>query len=174
MLKEALKYILELSKPEEIEVDGKTYFDSATYEPAKEFYPDTLTINNLTGIVDYLKEGPEAWDNGFFVHVRDFNRVVLYQAMAGDFNQRVPILVARARGCQFDFGNKMGVESFIIALRSMFLNNDDQEYLLKFVSGVKVDANATIEDDGRVPEGNRPAGDIISADRTPHQTGLSC
>lgn len=146
MLKTALEYLNNLAKPTTIEVDGKTFYDSA-YSPAENIYPATLKIHNLTGIVDYLKEQPEKWEKTF-IHIIDFDNVVLYQTMTGPFNQREPIIISMARSCRFQFNVKMDIETFIVSLRSLFVNNEDLEYLLKFLSGVKVDASATIEDDG--------------------------
>lgn len=146
MIKQALEYLNSLTKPTVIDVNGKTFYDSA-YSPAEDIYPATLEIHNLTGIVDYLTEEPEEWKN-LFIHIVDYNNVVLYQTMTGSFNQREPIIISMARPCQFQFNMKMNIETFIVSLRSLCMNNEDQEYLLKFLSGVKIDASATIKDDG--------------------------
>jgi hypothetical protein len=146
MLKEALTYIMNLKKPEQIDVDGKIYFDKS-YVPARDHYPDHLEINNLNGIVDFIESKPEEWQD-MFIHVRDFNKVILYQAKTGDFNQRIPIIIASSRPCQFHFGNKMSVEDFIISLNGMFEKTEDRDHTLKFISSIKVDANAVLNDDG--------------------------
>lgn len=147
MFKTALEYLTSLAKPTTIDVGGRLFYDS-TYSPAEDIYPATLTINNLTGIIDYLTEEPEIWENFRFIHIADFNNVVLYQSITGPFNQREPIIISTARPCQFQFDTKMDIETFIISLRSLFVNNEDREYLFKFLSSVKIDASATIEDDG--------------------------
>jgi len=146
MLKQALEYLNSLTKPITIDVDGKPFYDKKYY-PAEDIYPATLQINNLTGIVDYLSKKPEEWDD-LFIHVVDFDNVVLYQVKTGPFNQREPIIFSTARPCQFQFEAKIDIEDFIISLRSLFIHNDDREYLLKFLSGVKLDSNTTVEDDG--------------------------
>ncbi len=146
MIKEAIEKILDLKTPEAIQIKGKDYKQNG-YVPVKDHYPDDLEINNLTGIVDFVTKNPEKWDD-LFIHVRDFNTVILYKSMAGDFNQRTSIVVANSRDCQFPFGRRMDVEDFVIALNSQFVQNDDRDYLLRFVSGIKVDANSTMKDDG--------------------------
>jgi hypothetical protein len=135
-----------MKRPETIEIDSKTY-KCAGYHPALDEYPSCLGINNLTGIVDYLNDAPENWKDTF-IHVEDFDKAVLYQAMEGDFNQRIAIVAASSRPCQFPFGRKMDVEEFIISLHGMFIPNLDRDYLLKLVSGIKIDASANITDDG--------------------------
>jgi len=146
MFKEFIEKIVELKKPEQIKVDEKTYYDKSYY-PAFEKFPDHLSINNLTGIVDFVKEAPEPWVD-MFVHVEDFNRVNLYKSMAGDFNQRTLVLIGSSRKCKFSFGSQLSIEQFIIALNGMFIQSEDRDYLLKFVSGIRIDANAKVEDDG--------------------------
>ncbi|MBT4876340.1 MAG: hypothetical protein HOJ48_01160 [Desulfobacula sp.] len=146
MIKEAIEKIISLKQPEAITIDGKTYRKDE-YSPLLDTYPDALEINNLTGIVDFINNNPESWKD-LFIHVRDFNRVVLYQSMAGPFNQRNAIAIARSRPCEFAFGRQMSVEEFIISLRGQFVPSDDLSYLLTFVSGVKIDKNAKVEDDG--------------------------
>lgn len=147
MLKSFVEKLLDLKKPETIEIGGKTYCQDG-YRPVRDPYPDPLSINNLTGILDYINASPEKWDREFFIHVEDFNQVALYQSMTGAFNQRVTIISAASRPCTFQFGHKMAVEEFIIAIHGMFLPNPDREYLLKFVSNVRVDANAVFSDNG--------------------------
>lgn len=146
MIKQALEYLNGLTKPITVDVDGKTFYDN-TYSPAKDIYPAILKIYNLTGIVDYLTEKPEKWGD-LFIHIVDYNSVFLYQTITGPFNQREPVIFSVARPCQIQFGTKIDIETFLVSLRSLFVLNDDQKYLLKFLSGLKVDTNTTIEDDG--------------------------
>ena len=147
MIKAAIEKVLSLAKPQTIEVAGKPFFDKS-YSPATTDFPNNLAINNLTGIVDFVMNKPEEWPGRLFIHVRDFDEVVLYHAMSGDFNQRTAIIVASARKCQFRFESQMSVEKFIISLNGMFLPNEDREYLLKFISSVKMDASAQVDDNG--------------------------
>lgn len=147
MLKSFVEKLLDLKKPETIEIGGKIYRQNG-YEPVYDFYPDDLRINNLTGIVDFITKKPEVWNRNFFIHVADFNEVVLYQEKDGEFNQRVSVISAFSRNCEFVFGRKIGVEEFIISLHGQFIPSPDREYLLRLVSGIRMDASATLEDNG--------------------------
>lgn len=146
MLKEFVDKIIGLKRPEIIESQGRTYRIEG-YTPEKDPYPSHMEINNLTGIVDFVKSSPEGW-GGYFIQVRDFDKVFLFQPAAGSFNQRVSIIEAESRKCKFSFGYPLDVEKFIIALNGMFLPTEDRDYLLKFVSNIKIDANAQVKDDG--------------------------
>lgn len=146
MLKELIEFLMEQKSPDQIVVKDRVYYDSA-YTPANDPYPECMDVNNLTGIVDFIKQKPEEWED-LFIHVIDYNCVRLYQSKNGDFNQRVSILKGSSRPCNFNFGRHMDIEDFIIAVNGMFIKTDDRDYALKFVSKIKVDANSKIEDDG--------------------------
>jgi len=146
MLKEFIEKIIDLKKPEQIDVDGKIYYDK-NYHPVYEEFPNHLGINNLTGIVDFIKENPEKWKN-LFVHIEDFNCVNLYKGLSGGFNQRTLVLVGKSRDCKFNFGNYLSIENFIISLNSMFIPTKDRDHILQFISGIRVDSTAKLEDDG--------------------------
>lgn len=146
MITKAIEKIIAMNTPEQITIAGKNYKRDG-YKPVTEYYPEDLSINNLTGIVDFATKNPEKWKD-LFIHVRDYNKVVLYKSMTGEFNQRNSIVIAKSRDCQFQFGRQMDVEDFVIALNSTFVQNTDRDYLLNFVSSVRVDANTTLKDDG--------------------------
>lgn len=147
MIKEAIEKILDLARPEILTDSYDREYIRQGYSPMMGRFPDALDINNLTGIVDFEKAGVEEW-GGRLIHVRDYNSVVLYQKMGGAFNERVTIITSTSRPCKFKFGNFMSMEQFIISLNADFLQNDDRDYLLNFVSGVRVDNNSKLEDDG--------------------------
>jgi len=146
MIKEAIEKILTLSRPEVVEVDDRAYLLQGR-DPAVDIYPDTLKINNLSGIVDYCAEAPEDIER-FLIHVRDYNQVSLYMPMYGPFNTRPELIRASSRATGFMFGHLYDYESFIIAMHTCFVPNDDRDYVLKFIGSVRVDASAKIEDDG--------------------------
>jgi len=55
MIREAIDRILGLSAPTVIEFDGKRYMTAGKMSPVETVYPESLLLNNLTGIVDYVK-----------------------------------------------------------------------------------------------------------------------
>ena len=149
MIKEAIEKILFLARPELVKDDDGRQYILRDRDPVIDPYPDYLSINTLSGIVDFFSQNVEPdWWHDCFVHVNDYNKVVLYQGACGDFNQRQAIIISTARACGFVFGRSYSYEDFIIALHSQFVQNEDRDYILKFISSVRIDANAKVEDDG--------------------------
>ena len=147
MIKEAIEKILCLADPVFALVNGKTYI-RPPFVPAMTAFPEAIQINNLTGLVDYVRDVKiEVW-NLFFAHVRDYNKVLLYSGMSGDFNQRPVVIESISRPCLFKFGHFMDIESFIIQLNAGFLQSAERDELVRFVSGVKFDNQSRIEDNG--------------------------
>ncbi|EMS79180.1 hypothetical protein [Desulfotignum phosphitoxidans] len=146
MIKEAIEKILTMARPEVVEIDAREYLLKGR-DPAVEVYPKTIQINNLSGIVDYCSEDPEEIGS-FLVHVCDYNNVYVYTPMHGPFNIRPELIKASARLCGFNFGIPYGYEDFVVAMHTNFVQNEDRDYVLKFIGSVRVDANSKIEDDG--------------------------
>jgi len=142
----AINRIIELAKPVHTTIDGKIYHDNK-FTPALTRYPDCLTVNTLDGIVDFIHQNPESWE-GFFLHVVDYDQVHLFKAMHGDFNQRHLIMAAGARSNKFEFGKRYSLEEFAIAMRCLFVESNDRQYILEFISKIKIDAFSTVEDNG--------------------------
>jgi hypothetical protein len=146
MIKEAIEKILNMARPEVVEIDDRQYLLQGR-DPAVDVYPDTLKINNLSGIVDYCSETPEEIDS-FLIHVRDFDQVSVYMPMYGSFNIRPELIRASARPPGFSFGRQYNHEDFVIAMHTNFVPNEDRDYVLKFIGSVRVDANSKIDDNG--------------------------
>lgn len=146
MIKEAIEKILALSRPEVVAIDDRSYLLQGR-DPAIEIYPDPLQVNNLSGVIDYCCEDPDGFGD-FVVHVSDYNKVVLYPPMGGPFNMRPVLVKSVSRECGFVFGRAYNYEDFMVAIYTSFVPNDDREYVLKFISGVRVDAGSKVEDNG--------------------------
>lgn len=146
MIREAIEKIISLKKPEQITIEGKPYRADG-YKPVLDMFPEPLHLNTLDGVIAFVKENSEKWED-LFIQVSDYNRVTLYKGMSGDFNQRIEVLNAGSRACGFKFGREYPLEEFIIALHSQFIRSDDRDYLLKFVSSIRFDENSEIKDNG--------------------------
>ena len=151
MIAEAIEKIIGLKKPETIKVDEKTYFDN-NYSPAKLQWCDPLKINNLNGIVDYIKNNVDGVVPECFIHVEEYNSVKLVSPVKGDFNQRFTLVQAKARETDFNFGSKYDIERFIIGLHSQFEASDYRNYLLSIVSKLNVESSKSLKDNGIAQE----------------------
>ena len=148
MLSKMIQKIQDLAKPQSFTLNERTFFDGA-YEELRPTIPGAISINNLSGIVDFVNQikDVEGWNN-MFIHISDYNEVNLYRGRSGEMNKRELLARARCRESEFSFNQMMGREQFIISMYSMFEKNEDRQELLQMVSGVKIDENTTLTDDG--------------------------
>ena len=81
------------------------------------------------------------------VHVISENYVKLISNIMKD-SGRETYMAASALNPTFNFGNYYGVESFIIAMQSCFVPNDDSAQILKVVGNIREEAVKQTSDDG--------------------------
>lgn len=144
MIKEAIEKILSLSPTVEQTINGRTYSNGpsgiVSIKPPK---AETLTINTLTGIVD-CNFTPDK-----MIHVLDHKTVnVLDAAYSDEWLTRSIHLSAVHESPVFSFGNYYDVESFIIAVQSMFAQDHVTAMILKVVGNVKDEGVSNFSDDG--------------------------
>lgn len=147
MIKEALEYLIDLGQVKTLDINGQTYatqgLDHVTMPKVK-----ALSVNGLDGMVDYIKsEFDEDQFNGKLIQVVSHNDVRLISRIMED-SGRETYMIANAFPQRFDFGRYYDVESFIIAMQSCFVPNDDSAKILKIVGNIKEEAVKNIGDDG--------------------------
>ena len=148
MIKSAIEKIQEMDRKAILTFAGRDYIHG-DYTEITEHNPSGLSVNNLSGIRDFVKKiaSVEGWDK-FFIHVKDYNQVVLYRGKDGTDSRRIVLAQASCRESEFQFGSMIDREAFVISMFSMFLENNDRKDILSMVSGVKLDENTVITDDG--------------------------
>lgn len=156
-IKEAIKYGVELSEGQSViyKEEDRIFYDSNKASlrelfPAK--YAETLTVNSLTGLVQYLlsKFDQETTDDPdeLLIHVESPTSVKVYGRLNELDRKRESLIKATAILDKFNYGYFMNTEEFIINLQSLFDRTDDSEAILKFASAVRIDNGATINDNG--------------------------
>lgn len=145
MIEKAINKILSLSGTKAEEINGRSYTNGPngilSLEPPK---AETLTINTLTGIEDYAPDTKKQ-----MIHVVDHKRVELLDADFADaWLTRSIYLKAVHESPVFRFGQRMDVESFIIAIQAMFVQDENTAAILKIVGNIKDEAVNQFNDDG--------------------------
>lgn len=143
----ALEYLVGLGKVQVMEIDGQKY-SPVGLNHVKVPKVEGIKVNSLTGLVDYLKSKFD--DNAFegtMVHVASESQVKLVSNIMDD-SGRETYMVADAFSPNFNFGSFYGVESFIIAMQSCFVPNEDSGKILKVVGNIKEEAVKQTSDDG--------------------------
>lgn len=151
MIKEALEYIVNMSAPHLTEVDGETYsdrpLDRVSYAPTAA----TLRLDTLTSLVDYIKgckkDMYEEYDQQWIIHINDPAHVYLMSMLDTD-RKRETLIEASAERYMNAIGNYIDQESFLIGIKSNFVQTDNTALLLKFAGTVEDKSVAQYTDDG--------------------------
>ena len=69
MLKEALKYIIDLSKPTIETINGQTYSDKALHRINHNPKATAIKLNTLSSLIEYLDKGNDVCELPMFVHI---------------------------------------------------------------------------------------------------------
>lgn len=140
--------IQELAKPELITADGRTY-SSKQIHPVLAPSPLNLPINTLTGLSDYLKVNTDKLDpEKLMIHVGSFQSVSLLSALSDPWKQRDRYIVAECDTLKFSFGQFMDVESFIIRMQSLFVQDVATANILNIVGNITDGTVTAFDDDG--------------------------
>lgn len=147
MIKEALEYIVDMSCPEIRAIHGETYSDKKLYRINHNPKAAALEMTTLTSLVEYIKANIDSMSEKMIVHVKSPTCVCLCSQLDKD-RERELLVQVKASVPDFDYGRYMGHESFLIALQSQFIDNDDRELLLKFTGTVENGSVTQYGDDG--------------------------
>lgn len=147
-----------------IEIDGHKYWerDKTPVHPPF-FRPDSLRFVTLTGLVSYLTSEPDRVEGQStadpttplidaklaYLHVEDFDRVVILSAPDGPDNGRHRIAEAVSPlALSFPFGQYQPVEDMMIRLRTLFVDNDDLKQVIELITKVDITQGIQLGDNG--------------------------
>lgn len=147
MLKEALQYIIGLQQPKVIECGEHNYTDVNLKRMDVELRADAIKMSTLSGFVQYIKAGVDDMADKMIVQVVSPTEVRLISQL--DFDRKRECLVeVNAEPPIFEYGRFMDTESFLINIRSKFIQNEGAEAILRFAGTVQSGTVAKYGDDG--------------------------
>lgn len=147
MIKKALEYIVGMSEPQVLEINGETYSDKGLQRICHNPKASAIELTTLTSLVEYIRAGIDTMEPHMIVHVSSPECVRLY-SMLDDDRVREYMVEVNAQVPEFWYGRYMDHESFLIALQSKFIQNDDRDLLLRFTGTVEKGTVAQYGDDG--------------------------
>lgn len=147
MTREALQYVVGLSEANILEINGDTYTDKQVHRIDNNLRAAAIEMNTLTSLVDYAKAFADEMSDQMLVQVVSPTEVKLISCLDMD-RKRECLVNVEAMIPEFAYGRYMDHESFIIALQSKFIDNDDRALLLRFAGTVKDESVAQYGDDG--------------------------
>lgn len=147
MIKKALEYIVGMSEPQVLEINGETYSDKGLQRICHNPKASAIELTTLTSLVEYIRAGIDTMDPHMIVHVFSPERIQLYSMLDSD-RVREYMVEVRAQVPDFRYGRYMDHESFLIALQSKFIPNDDRDLLMRFTGTVENGTVSQYGDDG--------------------------
>lgn len=147
MTREALQYVVGLSEANILEINGDTYTDKQVHRIDNNLRAAAIEMNTLSSLVDYAKAFSDEMSDQMLVQVVSPTEVKLISCLDMD-RKRECLVNVEAMIPEFAYGRYMDHESFIIALQSKFIDNDDRALLLRFAGTVKDESVAQYGDDG--------------------------
>ena len=150
MIKEAIEKIVEMSKPEIIDINGIQYASKRDMVRMIEPEPEPLAIYTLTGLQHYLETDIDGVNNPeeLLIHVAAPDKVFLYSGLTNPLKQRFSYILAKALLPCFPFGDFLRVEDFIIKLQTHFVPSQETADLMAFVGNIRDQAETKVTDDG--------------------------
>ena len=142
---ESINKILSLGQTVEVESSGRKYENGPEgFIPLTPPKAEILTINTLTGIVDF--EPTEKT----MLHVVSYKEVNLIDRYFDDegWMTRSTFLTAVHESPVFRFGQFYNIEDFIISLQAMFVQDETTAMILKLIGNVKDEGVSNFCDDG--------------------------
>lgn len=145
MIKAAIEKILSLGESKPTDIAGRLYqIGPHGILPLMPPKAETLIINTLTGIADYVVNPATE-----MIHIVDHKTVtVIEKEYYDDWLTRSTYLKAVHESPVFPFGQFMNVEAFIINLQAMFVQDETTDKLFRVVGNIKEEAVANFSDDG--------------------------
>lgn len=145
MIKEAIEKILGLADIHTTTI-GDQVFTNSDLHKVSEATTDTLTVRNLTGIVDYLNND---FDNKLpvIIHVKSPTYVSVVTGFNRDLS-RSTLIEASALLPEIPFSRYMDIESFNVLLQSCFVDSETRAHLLSIVGNVRDENVTSYGDDG--------------------------
>jgi len=148
MIKEAIRYMVELGNKREIYVDG-VEFSNDNFSPINMPRPDALKLATLTGLVEYIKSNFDIGSvDDYLLHIVSPVEVNLISNINGNDQKRDKLVIARPLLPVIDFDRYLRTEEFNIMLQSNFVKNADRDLLLKFSGNIQENTNRKTQDDG--------------------------
>lgn len=148
MLKEAIEYLVSLKENKTYTINGEEYSDHPLIRINPLVHrPEEINVTGLDSIVALINaELGKARAKPLFVRVDSPTEVTVFTTyddeMQRDFIYRAVCDVPGAKTGYMDY------ESFIIALRSKFIPNEDVNYLLDLLSRINKENGVTTSDNG--------------------------
>lgn len=146
MLKELAQYIVGLSVPELVDINGKIFSDRnlKRYDYKA---PEPLRFKSIQGLLEYIKVDYDITFENSFIHIVDYDRIEFLSPLNDD-NEREVYAICEPDKINLSLNKFIDRESFNIMLQSGFKHTEDLETILFYIGNMSDSAVRTIGDNG--------------------------
>lgn len=146
MLKELAQYIVGMSKPELVDINGKIFSDRSLKRYDYE-EPAPLHFKSITGLLEYIEADCDSTYEGSFIHIVNYDRIEFLSPLNDD-NEREVYAICEPDKISLSFNRFIDRESFNIMLQTGFVPTSDLEVILSYIGNMSDNAVRTIGDNG--------------------------
>lgn len=150
-LRSALEYVAGMKEecmvPKVTEIEGKTYCNKELVRYGQEELAVEISVNTLSGMVDYIKNKPEEMRESMILHVMNPQIVRLYSGLLPE-KQREYLFVSKAIVNEFQFDKWYDQERFIIELQANFADSEDLQTVMQVSGNIQAGTTAGYSDNG--------------------------
>lgn len=143
-----VKDIIEITEEAQIhEIEGEYFSSRPLHHIRHKDSCETLHFGDLSSLVPILKREIKEYDLPVYIVVDSYKSVCVITALDCE-RDRERAYSVECGGTSFTFGRVYDYENFVIALRSMFVQNEDSEKLLALLKRITDSNTVSVEDDG--------------------------
>ena len=148
MLKEMINRIVELAAPTTYEIDGRTYSseDLKRIDPPK-YKPEPINVTGLDSICRLVQNESKAVGRKIFIRISAYNKVTVFSTFDDQY-ERAYLYRCEADTPSVTVNRFSPYENAVIELRSLYIPNDDTNYLLKLLGSITSESKVTSSDNG--------------------------
>jgi len=146
MLKELAQYIVGMSKPEVVDINGKIFSDRSLKRYDYE-EPAPLHFKSITGLLEYIETDCDSTYEGSFIHIVNYDRIEFLSPLNDD-NEREVYAICEPDKISLSLNRFIDRESFNIMLQTGFVPTLDLEVILSYIGNMSDNAVRTIGDNG--------------------------
>lgn len=148
MLKAMINRIVELAAPTTYEIDGHTYASECLtrIDPPK-YKPIHIDVTGLDSICKLVRNEAKAVGRKIFIQIERYNKVTVFSTYDEEY-ERSYLYRCVADTPNVTVNRFNPYENAVIELRSLYIPNNDTEYLLQLLSSISSESKVVSTDNG--------------------------
>ncbi len=148
MLKEFVNRIVELAAPTTVEVDGSVYSNQPLLHiQDRKPMPKCIELTGLDSVCKMVRNEAEHVGQQIFIQVKDYRNISVFTSLDSD-EDRLYLYRCAADTPAVTTDRFMDYERAVIELRSLYIPNDETDYLLQLLGSISNESRVTSSDNG--------------------------